>query len=548
MTFRRCALNFVVLACLFPASLPASGGTHRCIPPNKRHLRPTALEKSNISERKFNEIIAAAEKVYAPIVRSHGAKLKIHRRWDDDTVNASAVQNGSLWEVNMYGGLARQPEVTPDGFALVVCHELGHHLGGYVMVGDEDMQWASNEGQSDYFATQSCAKEIWKAELEENAKHRATVLPTPKAVCDKNYGTVAEQDLCYRTSNAGLSLATLLASLRNSELPKFETPSRTRVDVTMDEHPEAQCRLDTYLAAAGCSVPFDPRVIPGKELSQGGASREAEDFAGQSSCLARDGWSSAQRPRCWFKPFFEFEGLLAGVGDWKDASRNGQAEPGETLALRVPLNNNWSKLSQQVVGEIFSLTSGVTVVQGKVSYPDIAPGKQTSPVAPFEIKVSKNFTCGHPFELLFRASSAQGSREFPFRWFTGPKVASDFVLERRTDPLAIEDYPSPGLNIPVVVKESLTTKMLELVVKIFSIYPEEIAISLVSPDGKEHTLKTEGDFDADNIARLKVTFPEPVNIKGRWFLKLRDTQENDTASLESFELRAPFAEKVNCQY
>ncbi|MEY4064318.1 MAG: hypothetical protein RIR26_526 [Pseudomonadota bacterium] len=547
MTFKRSALNFVVLASLFPAALAAAGSSSSCFPPNKRHLKPTALEKSNISEKRFNEIIAAAEKVYAPIVRSHGAKLKINRRWDDETVNANAEQNGTLWEVNMYGGLARQPEVTPDGFALVVCHELGHHLGGYVMVKDDDMKWASNEGQSDYFATQACAKQIWKADLEENAKHRATVLPAAKALCDRNYNSEAERDLCYRTSNAGLSLATLLASLRNSEPPKFETPSRVKVESTLDEHPEAQCRLDTYLAAAGCPVAFNPQVIPGKELAEGGASRQAEALAGQSSCLARDGWSSAQRPRCWFKPYFEFEGLLAGNAQWKDASKNGQAEPGETLSLTIPLNNNWNKVSQNVVGEIFSLTSGVTVVQGKVNYPDISTGQQTVPEAPFQIKVGKSFTCGHPFELLFRASSAQGSREFPFRWFTGPKLADDFVLERRTDSHTIDDYPSAGLKIPMVVQESLTTKTLELTIKILGLYPEEIAISLVSPDGKEHHLKTDGDFDVNNTARLKVTFSEPLNIKGRWLLKLRDTQENDTATLESFELRAPLAENVSCQ-
>ena len=446
----------------------------------------------------------------------------------------------------MFGGLARRPEVTPDGFALVLCHELGHHLGGYVMASDSDMDWASNEGQSDYFATEACAKEIWKNDLEENAKHRALVLPFAKSLCDKNYQQQIERDLCYRSSNAGLSLASLLATLRNSELPKFETPSRDVVQKTIDEHPEAQCRLDTYMAGAVCTVPFERSIIPGKGLAQGGASLEAEMFAGQSSCMARDGWVSAQRPRCWFKPYFEFDGLLAAKAQWSDHSRNGRAEPGETLSVRVPIENQWNKLSQGVVGEIFSLTQGVKVVQGKSNYPDIAPGPTSVQATPFEIKVAKNFSCGRPFELLFRASATAGSREFPLKWFVGPKQSEDFILERRTELLPIEDYPSPGLSLAFEVSENLTSPELELFLTLSGIYPEEIAVSLKSPDGRVHELKTEGGFDSDNQARVKIAFEKPLQLRGRWLLNLKDTQENDTATLKSFELRAPFAEKVDC--
>jgi hypothetical protein len=545
MTFRRVVLSCVVLWSSISSNVHAAGKTN-CFPPNKLHLKPSPLEKSNISQNKFNEIIAQAEKIYAPVVKAHKAKLKIHRRWKDETVNATASQTDDLWEVDMFGGLARRPEVTPDGFALVLCHELGHHLGGYVMASDSDMDWASNEGQSDYFATEACAKEIWKNDLEENAKHRALVLPFAKSLCDKNYQQQSERDLCYRSSNAGLSLASLLATLRNSELPKFETPSKDVVQKTIDEHPEAQCRLDTYMAGAVCTVPFERSIIPGKGLAQGGASLEAEMFAGQSSCMARDGWVSAQRPRCWFKPYFEFDGLLAAKAQWSDHSRNGRAEPGETLSVRVPIENQWNKLSQGVVGEIFSLTQGVKVVQGKSNYPDIAPGTTSVQATPFEIKVAKNFSCGRPFELLFRASAAAGSREFPLKWFVGPKQSEDFILERRTELLPIEDYPSPGLSLAFEVSENLTSPELELFLTLNGIYPEEIAVSLKSPDGRVHELKTEGGFDSDNQARVKIAFEKPLQLRGRWLLNLKDTQENDTATLKSFELRAPFAEKVDC--
>lgn len=545
MTFKHGALVWMILVSVIPTSLQAAQKT-MCFPANKLHLKPSQYEKSNISERSFNDIITKAEKIYAPIIRAHNAKLKIHRLWKDNTVNASAVQTDDLWEVNMYGGLARRPEVTPDGFALVLCHELGHHLGGYVMTSDADMNWASNEGQSDYFATDSCAKELWKDDLEDNALHRATVAPVAKNLCDKNYAAQKDRDLCYRSANAGLSLATLLATLRNSVLPKFETPSREVVQSTDDDHPEAQCRLDTYMAGAVCTLPFDRSVIPGKGLTQGGASPEAEAFAGQSSCLARDGWVSAQRPRCWFKPYFEFEGLLAGSHTWSETSGNGRAEPGETLRLTVPIENKRTQTTEKVSAEIFSLTPGVRVSQSKAIYPDIGPGKASLSASPFEIKVSKAFTCGRPFELLFRAHSSTGSREFPIRWFVGPKLADDFVLERRTEAIAIDDYPSPGLSLAFDVAENISSKELALSIAISGIYPEEIAVSLISPDGQVHELKTEGGFDTSNKAQIKVQFEGNMNLRGTWKLNLRDTQENDTMTLENFDLRAPYAEALSC--
>ena len=96
------------------------------------------------------------------------------------------------------------------------------------------------------------------------------------------------------------------------------------------------------------------------------------------------------------------------------------------------------------------------------------------------------------------------------------------------------------------VSENLTSPELALVLTLSGIYPEEIAVSLKSPDGRVHEVKTEGGFDSDNQARVKITFEKPLQLRGRWLLNLKDTQENDTATLKSFELRAPFAEKVDC--
>lgn len=265
------------------------------LPPNDLYLEDN-LFGSDMTEEQFLTITNSVIDVYKPLAKTHGANLTVNARWNDSTVNASAQQTGKSWIVNMYGGLARRPEVTADGYVMVICHELGHHFAGFPFVS----AWAANEGQSDYFATQACAQKLWAADLEVNATFRETVELPAKELCDQNYSTEEAQNLCYRAAMAGKSLATLLGALGGgAALPDFSTPDTTEVSRTNGRHPAAQCRLDTYTAGALCTVDFNETIIPGK--NNGRSTREAEVEAYTYSCATRDGYTQSVRPRCWFK-------------------------------------------------------------------------------------------------------------------------------------------------------------------------------------------------------------------------------------------------------
>ena len=279
-----------VTSLLFAASAQAT-----ILPPNTLHLEDTILQ-SNMDEEEFNRVIDKAEEIYKPLINeAFGARLSIARRWSDNTVNASASQFFGTWNVNMYGGLARRPEVTSDGFALVLCHELGHHLAGYPY----SSGWAANEGQSDYYATLSCARDMWRDETEVNAGFRDTIPVFPKELCDKVWTTEDDQNLCYRSMMAGKSLADLLSALKNAEV-SFETPSRNKVSRTNNSHPAGQCRLDTYMAGALCDADWDNDLIPGKKLGSGKNRADGEEEAATVSCSRSIGYEVGVRPTCWF--------------------------------------------------------------------------------------------------------------------------------------------------------------------------------------------------------------------------------------------------------
>lgn len=288
LTLSASAIGLVLSAQVARASI---------LPPNDLHLEDNPTILANLTQEEFNLIVNNIVDQYKPLALAHGGKLETKNLWDNNTVNASANQAGNSWVINMYGGLARRPEVTPDGFAMVVCHELGHHLGGFPFVSG----WASNEGQSDYFATQACARKIWSAQGDENAKFRETVGAFEKEKCDTAWQVEAEQNLCYRVAAAGQSLGNLLATLNKGKLPDFSTPDAKVVRRMQNSHPPAQCRLDTYLRGALCSVTFDETLIPGKGHPKGHNSTEAEMDANMVSCALGTVVEFAARPACWFK-------------------------------------------------------------------------------------------------------------------------------------------------------------------------------------------------------------------------------------------------------
>lgn len=260
---------------------------HVFMPENNLHLQDNVNFTSGITEETFNEVIDEAEAYYTSIIEAHGAKLKINRKWSNGTVNASASQMMGTWHVNMYGGLARRAEVTKDGFALVLCHEIGHHLGGF----PQTSGWAANEGQSDYFATLSCARELWKDDVAENAKAADEIPDFPKQQCDSRWENEADRNICYRSMLGGFSLANLLNQLGSGGAIDWDTKDPSEVSRTDNAHPDAQCRLDTYMAGAVCTAEFDANDIP-----------KSEAASAKVSCLQSAGDEIGSRPRCWFKP------------------------------------------------------------------------------------------------------------------------------------------------------------------------------------------------------------------------------------------------------
>ena len=278
-------MKHLLLMLVFTSDL----GFGSILPPNDLHLEDRLrFSRSGIDEAVFDKVLDEIEVVYGPIFERHGGKLVIQRRWADPVVNAAAMKNGEKWLVIMYGGLARRPEITIDGFTLSTCHEVGHHLGGLpVFKLEKDM---SVEGQADYFSVHSCAKLLWQNQADQNAKFRDDVAGDVKSICDATYFGEAEQNLCYRSVTAALSIGQMLSSVFSQDV-SLATPSRDIAGRTKQWYPPIQCRLDTLVAGSLCSTPFDSLAVPATWPE-----------VRATSCLEPEVRSTGSRPICWFKP------------------------------------------------------------------------------------------------------------------------------------------------------------------------------------------------------------------------------------------------------
>lgn len=293
---RTILLSAVSALLLGTAVIPAAASD--CpgfVPPNNLNIPVGSAQARGIIEAQFNEVLDTVQRIYAPIVAARGAVLELRRLWTDGTVNASASQSGKRYIVNMYGGLARHETITMDGFALVVCHELGHHLGGAPMVSS----WATLEGQADYYANNRCLKQVFADPASSYFTRIKGSDELAAAACEATYSSASDREICVRSAMAGKSVSYLFKILRNETVvPGFDTPDTKVVTTMMTAHPATQCRMDTYLQGSLCTRRFsDPLSYTDPLIG---------------SCTRSAGFTTGFRPLCWYKPANNSELLPPG--------------------------------------------------------------------------------------------------------------------------------------------------------------------------------------------------------------------------------------------
>lgn len=233
---------------------------------NIRHIFEAIL-KLEIQDDLDNVYAKAREKfaaIYGPIVK---AERKVELRLILNKEEASTPPGVSLYSdyvhVEMGSDFHRDPAMTPDAFLGMLCHEIGHVLGGEPYSENTmkpSAQWVSNvpsstEGQSDYFSSLACMKKVF-ADTTQNTHADFAVTPRVKSLCVRQYSNILDQNICQRSAQSGFEIMHFIISVyerfgSNSDQLKLnmDTPEGPGLSVGR-LYPSVQCRFDTILAGA----------------------------------------------------------------------------------------------------------------------------------------------------------------------------------------------------------------------------------------------------------------------------------------------------------
>jgi hypothetical protein len=123
-----------------------------------------------------------------------------------------------------------------------------------------------------------------------------------------------------------------------------------------------------------------------------------------------------------------------GSPSFTDSGANGNIDPGEEVAVRLPLTNYVtnplnSATITAVTATLTSATPGITVLQASAVYLDILPATTTTNLTDYRLEVSPAFTPGTPIELTLAVSTTQGPATLPVTLQTGTPVSTMLLSE-----------------------------------------------------------------------------------------------------------------------
>lgn len=274
---------------ILTTSFHGNSGCHGFTPENDIRIPVNATATSGISEADVREIADVLYDLYAKDFQDLQRSFAFNIQWNDDSFNAYTNLYRGRAQIVITGGMIRHPLISKDGIALVLCHEIGHHLAGKPTHRFRVFfpSWAAAEGQADYFSTLKCMRK-YLLTMDDNAINETDLPDSIKNQCLSSFKSKELQTLCIRSMMAGQTMATVLNSIKKEPLPNlsFENPDPTIVKKTFTKHPNPQCRLDTYLAGGICDISHTDNI----DIK--------EDHVAQ--CVRRRGFTKGVRPLCWY--------------------------------------------------------------------------------------------------------------------------------------------------------------------------------------------------------------------------------------------------------
>ncbi len=236
-----------------------------------------------ISARFMQMLFGKLTTIYSQDMAAAGGRLNIYEDRDMDFQAFADRERPGEFSVKISKGVRYHQLMTEDAYALIACHEIGHHMGGLPL--QRASSWATVEGEADYFANLKCMRRYFESLAPLDLFSVQVGLPYA-AYCEMSYSRLSDMQICGRSMQAAQIMGEIIADNHGeTRPPSLNLSDATIVGSTRDDHPSTQCRLDTYGKAALCGVPWGEN-LSGTDLMRGVCH------------VGRD--PAHSRPTCWF--------------------------------------------------------------------------------------------------------------------------------------------------------------------------------------------------------------------------------------------------------
>ena len=205
-----------------------------------------------IEKENFRALVALIEEKIGPdfssIRKKFVLELLVNGGDNPYIMKAEADREGRNAIVRLWGGMPRSPLMSIDGIALVICHEIGHHLGGAPK--RLDQTWSSAEGQADYWGANVCLKKLWTGQNHQDYLPKE-IKPEATALCHGSKVSPDDFSYCLRALMASKSMVDVLKEMKHMtrNIDFDEIPATPDSGQTFTDHPSIACRFRTYIAA-----------------------------------------------------------------------------------------------------------------------------------------------------------------------------------------------------------------------------------------------------------------------------------------------------------
>lgn len=212
-------------------------------------LRPGDPEALGFNEEQYHKVLGTFMVEYHQLVKTKtGHDFAVKFEWQNNYFGAFAQKEAdkNRYSISLWGGMSRAEGMTEEVAYFILCHELGHIMAGDPKQTIPGSDWASSEGQSDFFAAKRCLPHLMK-KLQFKKRYTSERV---KKICAGNQ----ECETIASIGREFVAFAQKWSYQNYTEVNLNTAPSEVPSEMLRNRYPSDQCRLESVIKGASCLV------------------------------------------------------------------------------------------------------------------------------------------------------------------------------------------------------------------------------------------------------------------------------------------------------